>query len=50
MNLYTTITEPLRATHIVRDVEPAIATAVRYWADTHPRQASLPPRRWQPVA
>ena len=47
---YTTITEPLEPTHTVGDVEPAIAAAVRYWAETHPRQASLAPRQWKAVS
>lgn len=44
---YMAITEPLEPTHTVTDLEPALAASVRYWADSHARQASLSPRPWK---
>jgi len=43
---YLQIDEPLRPTDPVADAAAAIAPAVRYWADTHPRLAALEPRPW----
>lgn len=47
---YLKISEPLRPTHTVAKVEPAIQVAVRYWADLNSRQASLAPRPWKIAA
>lgn len=47
---YLAITEPLVATHQVSDLEPCVVTAVRYWAETEPRQASMAPRPWTTAA
>lgn len=49
-NPYTAITEPLRPTNSVRDVEPVLAVAVRFWADSHVREASLSQRPWTVAA
>jgi nucleoside-diphosphate-sugar epimerase len=44
---YLIIGSPLRPTHPVTAVEPAIAASVRYWADANPRIASLSPQPWK---
>jgi nucleoside-diphosphate-sugar epimerase len=44
---YLRVTQPLVPTRRVTDLDPAIAVAVRYWADQHPRQAGLSPKPWQ---
>jgi nucleoside-diphosphate-sugar epimerase len=46
---YLRVTQPLVPTRRVTDLDPAIAVAVRYWADHHPRQAALSPKPWQPA-
>jgi nucleoside-diphosphate-sugar epimerase len=46
-NPYMSITEPLRPTDPVTGVEPALALAVRFWADSHVREASLSQRPWK---
>jgi nucleoside-diphosphate-sugar epimerase len=43
---YLTLTEPLRCTHRVRDVEGCLRASVRYWADANERVASLSPQPW----
>jgi nucleoside-diphosphate-sugar epimerase len=47
---YLDMTEPFAPTHAVTDAEAAIAPSVRYWAEAHPRLASLAPRPWAAVA
>lgn len=42
--------ELLRPTRAVPDVESCIAASVRFWADSHPRQAALTPRPWKAPA
>jgi nucleoside-diphosphate-sugar epimerase len=44
---YLAITEPLRPTHQITDVEPCLAASVRFWAHANPRIAVLPPAPWQ---
>ncbi len=47
---YLAVTEPLAPTHPVRDVEACVPASVRYWAESHVRQASLPLRPWKAAA
>jgi nucleoside-diphosphate-sugar epimerase len=47
---YLQLTEPFTPTHKVLGAERAIAPSVRYWADRHPRLASLAPRPWAALA
>lgn len=44
---YLQLTEPFVPTHQVVDAEQAMPPSVRYWAEMHPRLASLTPRPWQ---
>lgn len=44
---YLQITEPRPATHVVRDVIPAVELAARAWADRFPRLAAMPLRPWK---
>lgn len=46
---YLDLTKPFTPTHAVTDAEAAIAPSVRYWAELHPRLASLAPRPWAVV-
>jgi nucleoside-diphosphate-sugar epimerase len=43
---YMVLRQPLRPTHRVRAVEPALVTSVRSWAGKHPQLASMSPRPW----
>ena len=47
---YLAIREPLEPTHPVPDAAAAIPAAVRYWAETEQRRASLSPRPWTAAA
>ncbi len=38
---------PLVPTRQVTDIDSAVIAAVRFWADSHPRQAGLAPKPWQ---
>ncbi len=47
---YLAVNKRLQPTHPVRCVESSITASVRYWADAHERQASLPLRPWRAAA
>jgi nucleoside-diphosphate-sugar epimerase len=47
---YLALTEPLRPTHRVSDVEGALRASVRHWANTNARVGSLAPRQWTNAA
>jgi hypothetical protein len=43
---YLAIESPIEADYTVEDVLSCLAPSVTYWADSHPRIASLAPRKW----
>ncbi|UNO38557.1 SDR family oxidoreductase [Streptomyces sp. MST-110588] len=47
---YTSMTEPFEPTHPVRDPAEVMATSVRHWARSKPRQALATPSPWTLVA
>jgi nucleoside-diphosphate-sugar epimerase len=47
---YASMPAPFTPTYPVRDIAGALATAVRYWAETKPRAASAVPRPWTAAA